>query len=805
MSLQDIRYAWRSLTKTPGFTAIAIACLALGIGINTTIFSVVDGVLLAPYPYPEADRIVFIHSRNLKARVNRGGISYFDARDLRDQSSTLADVAAFGRRSLTISDGASEPERYDGATISWNLFKLLGTPPTVGRHFAPDDDRPGAEPVVMLGHEVWQARYNSDPGIVGRAISINGRPHTVIGVMPPRFAFPETQRLWVPLAEYGEKTARDVRYLQLFGKMKSGVTVEQTAADVAATASRLAAAYPNQNRDWTAVARPLKEWMLPEQPKLIILAMMGAVTLVLLIACSNVANLLLARASVRHREISIRSALGAGRFRIVRQMLTEAVMLGLFSVPLGIVVAWAGLKLLDGSIPPDSIPYFIHWSFNARSLSYTVAIAMATGIVFGAAPAFQATGGSLQESLREGGRGSAGERRAWLRNSLVVAQVALALILLVGSSLFIRSFLNLQGANVGFDTAPMMTMRFYLPGDAYEPGDAKSRRVEDIVRRVEALPGVQAAFSSNFVPFGGGGGGGSVLVEGKPVEPGQEPGITLVGATPHLRQTLGLSLVRGRDFTDTEGATKSPFALVNQTMAKKLWGDEDPVGRRFRLKGEDNPLDWFTVIGVVADFRHFQGDSDDAIFPAAYVPYPFEPTLNTGITVRVAGDPAAVTAAVREQIKLSDPGLPVFQISTLEALRQRSFWQYRLFGIMFFLFGAIALVLASIGVYGVLAYSVSQRTQEIGVRVALGAERRDVMRLVVSQGLKLAGVGIVLGMIGAALLTPAIRTVLYNVTPTDPLSFTVVAIFLTSVAIAASYIPARRAMAVDPIIAIRNE
>jgi putative ABC transport system permease protein len=805
MLLQDIRYAWRSLTKTPGFTAIAVACLALGIGINTTIFSVVDGVLLQPYPYADAERIVFIHSRNLKARVNRGGISYFDARDLREQSSTLEQMAAFGRRSLTISDGTSEPERYDGSTISWNLFKLLGTPPILGRNFTPEDDRPGAEPVVMLGHEVWQSRYNSDPAVVGRAISINGRPHTVIGVMPPRFAFPETQRLWVPLAEYGEKTGRDVRSLQVFGKMKPGVTVDQVGTELGAVAGRLATAYPVQNRDWTAAARPLKDWMLPDQPKLIILAMMGAVTLVLLIACSNVANLLLARASVRHREISIRAALGAGRFRIVRQMLTEAVMLGLFSVPLGILVAWGGLELLDGSIPPDSIPYFIRWSLDARSLAYTVAIAMATGIVFGAAPALQSTGRSLQDSLREGGRGSAGERRAWLRNVLVVAQVALALILLIGSSLFIRSFLNLQGANVGFDTAPLMTMRFYLPGEAYEPGDAKARRVDDIVRRLEALPGVQSVFASNFVPLGGGGGGGAALVDGKPVEDGQEPGITFVATTPHLRQTLGVALVRGRDFTDTEGATKSPVALINQAMAKRLWGDEDPLGRRFKLKGEDNSSDWFTVIGIVADFRHFQGNDDETIFPAAYAPYPFEPTLNTGLTLRVAGDPATITAAAREQIKLSDPALPVFQIFTMETLRQRSFWQYRLFGIMFFLFGAVALVLASIGVYGVLSYSVSQRTQEIGVRVALGAERGDVMKLVVGQGLKLSGIGIVLGILAATRVTPFVQSVLYNVTPTDPLSFSSVGVFLVGVALAASYIPARRAMAVDPIVAIRNE
>jgi len=461
--------------------------------------------------------------------------------------------------------------------------------------------------------------------------------------------------------------------------------------------------------------------------------------------------------------------------------------------------------VLDSSIPPDSVPYFIHWSLNARSLAYTIAIAVGTGIVFGIVPAFQATGTSLQESLREGGRGATGERRAWVRNTLVVAQVGLALILLIGSSLFIRSFLNLQGAAIGFDTAPLMTMRFYLPGQAYEPGDAKARRVEDIVRRTEALPGVQNAFASNFIPFSGGGNDGGVIVEGKPVERGQEIHVAFIGATPHLRQTLGVSILRGRDLTDSEGATRSAVALINQTMAKRLWADEDPIGRRFRLDSQQTP-DWFTVIGVLADFRHYQGSSDDEIMPAAYVPYPFEPTLNTGISIRVAaGDPAAISAAVREQIRLSDAALPVFQVSTMEDLRQRSFWQFRLFGIMFFLFGAIALVLASIGVYGVLSYSVSQRTQEIGVRVALGAARADVLRLIVGQGVKLAAVGIVLGIAGAFGVTPAARSVLYNVTPTDPLSFSAVAAFLLLVALTASYIPARRAMAVDPLIAMRNE
>jgi putative ABC transport system permease protein len=803
MLLQDVRYAWRSLSKSPGFTAIAVACLALGIGINTTIFSVVDGVMLRPYPYKDAVHLVVLSGQNQRLHVTRDGISYADYKDLREQNTTAASMAAFGRRSLTISDGTSEPTRYDGSTTTWNLFELLGQPPALGRNFTPDDDRPGAEPVVILGNEVWEVRYNRDAAIVGRAININGRPHTVIGVMPPRFAFPETQRLWVPLAEYGEKTTRDNRSLQVFVRMRAGVTIEQLSTDMNGITSRLAAAYPI-NRDWSVLARPLSDWMLPPQPKLIVLMMMGAVTLVLLIACSNVANLLLARASVRHREISIRSALGAGRIRIVRQLLTEAVMIGLLSAPLGVIVAWGGLLLLDNSIPTDSIPYFIHWSLDTRSLAYTVAISLGTGILFGVVPAFQATGASLQESLREGGRGSTGERRAWVRNTLVVAQVGLAIILLIGSSLFIRSFLNLQGANVGFDPAPLMTMRFYMPGQAYESDDARARRVEDIVRRAEGLPGVQAAFASNFVPLGGGGGGGTIVVEGKPVDPGHEPGISIVAATPHLRRALGIALVRGRDITESENTTKTAVALVNQTMAKRVWGDADPIGRRFRR--EAAPAEWFTVVGVVADFRHFQGDSDGSTEPAAYVPYPFDAALNTGLIARVAShDPASVSAALREQIKLSDPALPVFQVSTMEDLRQRSFWQFRMFGVMFFLFGAIALVLASIGVYGVLSYSVSQRTQEIGVRVALGAGRGDVLALIVGQGLRLACVGIVLGMAAAFAVTPAAQSVLYNVKPADPISFTLVAVFLLLVALTASYIPARRAMAVDPLIAMRNE
>ena len=807
MLKQDVRYAFRSLIKHPGFTLIAVACLALGIGVNATIFSVIDGVILNPVSYPDPERLIILSSRNLEERVSRGPVSYADFKDVRESATSFESMAAIAMRSLTIADQGRDAERYPGATISWTLFRILGTPPIEGRDFTAEDDKPGAEPVVMLSHELWAVRYQKDRGIIGKAIVVNGRPHTVIGVMPEKFLFPENEQLWVTIAPYQDAGMRDDRgpMHSVFARMKPGVSQQQADQELQAIAARLAATYPVQNKNWSFRVQTLREWMLPEQVKLVLLTMMGAVTLVLLIACSNVANLLLARASVRHREISIRAALGAGRWRIVRQLLTESILIGLVSAPLGIAIAWVGIKLLDSSMPVDEVPYFIRWSLNGRALVYTVGISLLTGIVFGLAPALQAVRSNLQSSLKEGGRGSAGGSRAALRNTLVIAEVALALVLLVGASLFVRSFLNLQSATVGFDTRPLMSMRFYLPGAAYEADDAKARRVDDIVKRVEALPGVQAAFASNWVPMGSGGGGGRVIVEGSAVEAGREPGISLMSVTPHMLQTLDVKLVAGRNMTDAEGASKTPVAMINQAMAKRLWPEADPIGRRFRM-APGTQGDWFTVVGIVADFSHRQEQQDEPLYPAAYVPYPYEPTLNTGITIRVAGgEPAQITSAVREQIRLADPTLPMFGIQSVEELRRLSFWQFALFGSMFGTFGFIALVLASIGVYGVLSYSVSQRVQEIGVRLALGAERRDVLRLIVGQGLRLAGFGIALGIVGAVAVTWVIKSILYNVTPTDPVSFGGVALFLTLTAALASYIPARRAMAVDPIVALRND
>ncbi len=805
MLLQDLRYAVRSIVANRAVTVVAVACLSLGIGINASMFSVIDGVLIKPFPFAEADRLVALYTNNQKRGVSIALLSYLEYRDWREGSTTLADAAAFQGRSLTISDGRADPERFVGQAVSSNLFHLLGVVPALGRDFQPADDRPGAEPVIILSDEVWKQRYQSDPDVVGRAIPINGRPHTIIGVMPPAFAFPTNHRLWVPLGPAGETAPRSDRSVQVFGRMKPGVTIDQLRADLTAVAGRLAAAYPADHEGWGPFVRPIRDWLLPNEVKIILPAMFGAATLVLLIACTNVANLLLARASVRSREIAVRSALGASRWQIVRQLLIEAIFIGGISAPLGWAVAHVSLDLVEAGMPPDGVPYFIQWALDVRSFVYTIAISLATGVVFGLAPALHAARSNLQESLKEGGRGTSGGR-ARLRSALVVIEVALSLVLLISASLFVRSFLNLQSSSVGFDTAPLMTMRFFMPGTAYEPAESKARRTEDIVARIEATPGVQAAFASNFIPLAGGGGGGRILVDGTTAEPGKEPAVGFVAATPGFVKTLNLALVRGRDMTAAEGRSRTPVALVNQSMAKQIWGDGNPIGRRFRMVGERIP-EWFTVIGVVGNFRHFAGTNDPGQVPppSAYVPYPFDPTINTGLTIRVAGDPAAITSAVREQIRQADASLPVFQIRTMEEWRQFSFWQRRLFGWMFGVFGAVALVLASIGVYGVLSYSVAQRTQEIGVRVALGAGRAAILRMVIAQGVRLALVGVIVGLFGAFGAGQFVRTVLYNVRPTDPAIFTGMALFLILVAALASYVPARRATAVDPLTALRAE
>jgi putative ABC transport system permease protein len=803
--IQDIRYAARTLRQNSLFTTVAVVCLALAIGVNTMIFSVIDGVLIQPLPFADPDRLVELNESHPPSGIRRGGVSYANLRDWRERNRSFTAIAGIQFRSLAIAD-RGDPERYDGAAVSWNLFSTLGVAPALGRDFVAADDRPGAEPVVLLSDELWRARYASDRTVIGRSLLVNGRPHTIVGVMPPDFEFPFSQKIWVPLAPLVHESPRDGRGLMAVARLTPGVSIEHSREEMNAIAATLAREFPTTNDRWTAIVRPLKDDYLPDDVKLVLLTMMGAVTLVLFVACANVANLLLARASVRRREISIRAALGAGRLRIARQLLTEAIMLSLLAVPPGAVLAYVGNILLQRAIPPDMIPYVIQWSIDPRSLLYTIGVAALTGVVFGLAPTLQTAKLNLQSALKEG-RGTAGAgTRALLRHALVISEVALALVLLVGAALFVRSFLNLRDASAGFDPAPLMTLRFYMTGEAYAAEDARARRAEEIVRSVESLPGVQGAFASNFIPLDGGGGGGRIVLEGRSFPSGEEPRFGFTAVTPHLLKTLGISLTRGREFTDAEGQSRSPVAIVNETMAARFWPKEDPVGRRFMLKADSEITDWFTVIGVVRDIRHDEIDPGDESFPQSYVPYPYAATPNTGLTIRVASqDPATITSAVREAIRRIDPGIPLFAVRSMNEVKQLGFWQFELFGWMFSSFGAVALLLAITGVYGVLSYSVSQRTQEIGVRVALGATRGEVTRLVVGQGLRLAVVGIAVGVLGAFGVTRVIASQLYNVTPTDPVSFIGGIVFLTALALAASYVPARRATAVDPLVALRAE
>ncbi len=800
--VSDIRFGLRTLWKNRGITVLAVLCLGIGVGLNATMFSVVDGVLIQSLPFQDPDRIIEIR----EARPTTGsfsGVSYPAFVDLRDAAQSFDAVAATQNRSLTISDGSGEPERYLGGAVSWNLHQMLGTHPILGRAFQPADDVPGAAPVVMLGHAIWTRRYNADPGIINRRILINARPHTVIGVMPENFAFPEIQKLWVPIAPLTTADTRTGRGQEVFARLKPGATAEQAAGELQSIGTRLSAMYPDTSLNWTFRTRSIREAFIPDEITLVLLLMMGGATLVLVIACSNVANLLIARATVRRREIAIRASLGAGKGRIIRQLLTESALLGLFAAPLGLVIAQIGTALLRAGIPPDDVPYYVQWRVDARTTLYTIGVALLTAIIFGLMPALHAARGTLHASLKEGGRGSSG-RRSWLRNALVSAEVAMALTALVGAMLFVRTFVNLNKADLGFDVAPLMTMRYYLPGEPYEGPDTKARRVRDILDRVERLPGVQAAYSSNFIPLDGGGSDGFITVEGHPADAGRRPEAAFVGITPHFLATLDARVTQGRALTETESWSRMPVALVNQAMAREMFPGGQALGRRFQIDGNDI-ADWFTVVGVVSDIQHQDLDDDDAHQPAAYVPYPYQQFVSTGLVIRVAGNPAAITPSVRDAIRAADANIPIAFTRTMDDVRRLTFWQYQLFGSVFSSIGLLGLLLASVGVYGVLSYTVTQRRQEIGVMMALGAGGRDVMRLIVGQGLKLAGAGVIIGLAGAAAAGKAAQSLLVGVSPFDPISFTGVSLFLMLVALAASVLPARRAMRVDPIIALRAD
>ncbi|MCI0489448.1 MAG: ABC transporter permease [Blastocatellia bacterium] len=803
---QDIRYAFRTLLKRPGFAVVVVLTLALGIGANTTIFSIVNGFLIRPLPYKNAERLVDINETALNVGLERLSVAYPDFVDWRDQNQTFEDMAAYDEGSFNLT-GRGEPERISGASVSASLFSVLGVAPVAGRDFRPEEDTPAGDKVVILSHGLWQRRFGADPNILGQQLTLQGVSRTVVGILPPGFQFPENADLWVPLALDPEETGRGNYSYSVVARLKPGVTLEQGYADIDTIARRLGQQFKDK-ADVGVVVTTLRD-LYVEDARLAVLLFLAAVGFVLLIACANVANLMLARAASRQKEMAIRAALGARRWRVIRQLLTESILLALIGGASGLVLGRWGRDLLLTSIPED-IPFWINFDIDLRVLGFILLISLATGLIFGLAPALQASRVDLNESLKEsGGRGSAGGGHHRLRSLLVVAEIALALVLLISAGLMMKGFLQLQKVDPGFDSKNVLTMRVSLPSAKFD--DVKQQRAyyeqfyQQALERVKALPGVESASAVSNLPMGGSNWGMGYTVEGTPPHPpGQIPVANQRVVSPDYFRVMGIRMLQGRDFNELDAEEKSPeVVIVNETMVRRYWPGDDPIGKRLKYGDHESKSPWRTVVGVVNDVRHY--GLDNQIREGVYVPHQQFAVSSMTFVIRTALDPSNMTGAVRSQIWEIERDLPVYQIRTMEEVLSRSVWQSRLYSWLFAIFAVMALVLAAVGVYGVISQSVTQRTHEIGIRMALGARPGDVLKMIVGHGAKLALIGMVMGLMGAFGVTWVMSKLLFGISATDPVTFAATSLALLGVAILASYIPARRATKVDPMVALRYE
>jgi putative ABC transport system permease protein len=801
----DLRYAIRLQRKNPGFTIVAVIALALGIGANTAIFSVVNTVLLRPLPYKDPERLVMVWEEATKAGYPQDTPTAANFIDWRDQNQTFEGMAAITDESFNLT-GSGEPERLEGQRVSTSLFPLLGVEPQVGRVFTAAEDQPGSERVVLLSYGLWQRRFGGDPGIVGKTLQLNGASYTVVGVMPARFQFPTPDdEAWVPIAFTQEDAAnRGRHYLRVVGRIKSGVTLPQAQADMSTIATRLQQQYPQTNTDLGAVITPLHEHLVGDiKPALLIL--LGAVGLVLLIACANVANLLLARAAVRQKEIAVRIALGARSSRLIRQFLTESVSLSILGGLVGLAIAYVGLIVFKSFIP-ENVSQARAISIDYKVLGFTLLVSVATGLIFGLAPAIQSVRFNQAETLKEGGRdaatGGSGKR---LRSLLVMAEVAISLVLLIGAGLLINSFLRLRNVDPGFRAENLLTMKIVLPDLKYERRVQRSAFYTDLVQRVQSLPGVRSAAVTTNLPLYLQGNSISISIEGRPEPPpGQEPIMVTRIISPGYFDTMGIPLLKGRQLTDQDTDDTPNVVVISETMARRLWPGEDPVGKRIAIGRIESPDDWIQVVGVVKDVRQFELNAEPK--PQMYLSHrQFGFFDARDLVVKTNVDPASMAGAVRKAVWEIDKDQPVSNIRTMETILADSIARQRFSMLLLAIFASVALVLAGVGIYGVMSYSVAQRTHEIGIRMALGAQTSAVLKLAVGYGLKLVLAGIGIGLVAALALTRVMSTLLFGVTATDPTTFTLISLLLIAVAAIASYIPARRATRVNPIIALRYE
>ncbi len=809
---QDLRYGWRMLRRSPGFTAAAVVALALGIGANTAIFSVLDAVLLKPLPYEDPERLVKLWTRfrGIGIPGDRNWFSAPEFTDLRRLNQSLSHLAAISRGNYNISGSAGGvPERVEGAAVSPSLFPMLGVQSQIGRVFLNEEEQPGRDAVCLISHGLWQRRFGADRDLPGRTLVVNGRSFQVVGVLPAWFQYPAEAEMWTPLAFTPEALApnnRGSHGLEVLARVKPALSLQQARADLEAaarTVTEQSRDYPYRQFDFTFLMIPLLEEMVGDV-KTALWILMGAVGFVLVIACANVANLQLARASAREREIAIRAALGAGRGRLVQQLLTESVLLALLGGLAGWLLARWGLRALV-TMAAASFPRVAGAEMDWRVLGFTMLASLATGVLFGLAPAMQVSRQANSESLKEGGRGaSAGAAPLRLRRLLVVGEVALSLALLVGAGLLLKSFLRLQQVDGGFRPQGVLTLRLMLPQARYPKPEQVRGFYRDLIDRVRTLPGVEAAGATVALPLSGGGGSGTTTVDSRAVSPDKaSPEADWRAVTPGYFEAMGVALVRGRYFDDRDSEQAAPVAIIDETMANTYWPGEDPIGKRLKRGGAQSTNPWMTIVGVVRHVRYRTLEA--ASRTQLYWPHTQFPVRLMSMAVRTSQDPRSLAATIQKQVQALDPDQPIYRVATMEELVADSLARRRLSMLLLALFAGTALVLAAVGIYGVMAYSVEQRAHEIGIRMALGAERWHVLRLVLGQSLALTTAGVALGLAGSLALTRLLRTLLFNVQAHDLATFAAVAAGLSLVALAASYIPARRASRVDPMVALRYE
>jgi predicted permease len=797
----DLRFGARMLLKKPGFTLIALLTLALGIGANTAIFSIVNGVLLKPLPYEQPDQLVQLWEAPRVGALGAASPGAF--LDWKEQSTSFESLSLLHNTDLNLT-GEGEPERISGVKMSAGGLQILRARPMLGRVFAPDEDQPGREKVIVLTHRLWQRRFGGDTNIVGRSIQLSDQGYTVIGVLPPGFLPWDEPEFIIPSSVASEDAnRRDAHWLNVFGRLKPGLTVEQARAEVNALSARLKPLYPAYKKNFVVNIAPMQELMTGDI-KPILLLLLGAVGFVLLIACANIANLLLARALARQREMAIRAALGASRWRVIRQLLTESVLLALTGALLGLLLAFWSVDALS-HLTGVHLPRAQEVGLDLRVLGFALCVSLLSGLAFGLAPAVQASKPDLNETLKERGRGSQGSARNGVRSSLIVSEVALALILLIGAGLLLNSFFRLTNVPPGVNPKNALTMQISLPDKKYPNVERRAAFYQQTLERIENIPGIEAAGVTRTMPLAGSSPSTFFSIVGRPGQPESGYLTDFDFCTPGYFQAAGIPVRTGRLFEQSDRPGAARVVLINETLARQYFPNEDPLGKLIHLETFTGKIDeGWEIIGIVGDVR--QRGQTQNVRPCVYRPQAFSFGGSDGhLVIRTTGASMAIAESVRKAILEVDPSQPVANVRTMEDVLGASVAQRRFITMLLGGFAATSLLLAAIGLYGVIAYGVSQRTHEIGIRIAMGAQARDILQLVVWHGMKLALIGVGLGLIGSLVLTRLLKTLLYGVSATDPATFALIALSILGVALLACYLPARRATKVDPVVAIKYE